>query len=266
MKRFFGKFILGLSKFLDKFLGLLIKGLSYIVEVLSSISVLLILLGVAMLFLGSFLIPIILVGLILSPVFWIIVIVFFIVPFLGRKFISWLKYINYMVCEYLNDYGNYLLGNIGEYSNFKEYSNKYYRKQQEQRQREREERQRREREEWEQRFSSWNEFFTSGQSGFYQNYQNQGYYQNYGQNNFGGYSDPYTDFKNKFESCCKELEFESYDIDFYQVKLQYRKLAKKYHPDLNRDTDTTEKFQKINSAFEFLTEENIRRYKEISKR
>ena len=61
------------------------------------------------------------------------------------------------------------------------------------------------------------------------------------------------------------LEFDSYDIDFYQVKLQYRKLAKKYHPDLNRDTDTTGKFQEINSAFEFLTEENIRRYNQMKR-
>ncbi len=61
------------------------------------------------------------------------------------------------------------------------------------------------------------------------------------------------------------LEFNTYDIDFYQVKLQYRKLAKKYHPDLNRDRDTTEKFQEINSAFEFLTEENIKRYNQMKR-
>ncbi len=42
------------------------------------------------------------------------------------------------------------------------------------------------------------------------------------------------------ENACRVLEFNTYDIDFYQVKLQYRKLAKKYHPDLNRDRDTTE--------------------------
>ena len=64
---------------------------------------------------------------------------------------------------------------------------------------------------------------------------------------------------------CDELEFNTYDIDFYQVKLQYRKLAKKYHPDLNRDVDTTEKFQQINSAFEFLTEENIKRYNQMKR-
>ena len=50
-----------------------------------------------------------------------------------------------------------------------------------------------------------------------------------------------------------------------EIKKAYRKLAKKYHPDLNRDRDTTEKFQEINSAFEFLTEENIKRYNQMKR-
>lgn len=265
MKKLFGLFILGLSKVLDKiFLGITFI-LSYIVNLLSSISAYLIFLGIGIFLLGFFAIPLLLI-LISSPIFWLAIFVFFIVPFLGKKFISFLKYSNYTVCEYLNDYGNYLVGNTSRYSNFTEHSRQYERKQEQERQRQREERQRQEREEWEKRFSSWNEFFTSGQSGFYQNYGGQGYYQNYGGNSYNGYSDPYTDFKNKFENSCRALEFENYDVDFYQIKLQYRKLAKKYHPDLNRDKDTTQKFQEINSAFEFLTEENIKRYKEIKNR
>ena len=50
-----------------------------------------------------------------------------------------------------------------------------------------------------------------------------------------------------------------------EIKKEYRKLAKKYHPDLNRDRDTTEKFQEINSVFEFLTEENIKRYNQMKR-
>ena len=57
------------------------------------------------------------------------------------------------------------------------------------------------------------------------------------------------------EKNCSKAELES----------AYRKLAKKYHPDLNRDRDTTEKFQEINSAFEFLTEENIKRYNQMKR-
>ena len=262
MKKLYGKFILGLSKFLDKFFNAVTKGLMYVVNLLSSISVYLILIGIGLLLLGSFMLPIILIVLLSNPIFWLIVFVFFVVPFLGKKFISWLQYINYILCEYLNDYGKYLIGDSSRYSSFKEHSRKYEKEQEYQRQREREERQRREREEWENRFKSWNEFFTSG-TGYYQNQSGQGYY-NYG--SYNNYADPYMDFKNKFEKSCKELEFETYDIDSYQVKLQYRKLAKKYHPDLNRDKDTTEKFQEINSAFEFLTDENIKRYREIVKR
>lgn len=261
MKKLFGKFILGLSKVLDVIFGGLVNILSYIVNLLSSLSVFLVILGIGFLALGSFIIPFILIILLASPFFWAVIFVFFIVPFLGKKFISFLRYVNYSLCEYLNDYGNFLMGNNKNYSSFREYKRKYERAQEEQRQREREERQRREREEWERRFNSFNEYFSQG--GFYTNYQGQGYqgYQNYN----GAYSDPYSDFKNKFEKSCDELEFNTYDIDFYQVKLQYRKLAKKYHPDLNRDVDTTEKFQQINSAFEFLTEENIKKYNQMKR-
>ena len=263
MKKLFGKFILGLSKVLDVILGAIVTGLSYIVNLLSSISVFLVLIGIAFLTLGSFLLPLVLIFLLSNPVFWLIIFVFFIVPFLGKKFISFLRYINYSLCEYLNDYGNFLLGNNKGYSSFKEYKRKYERDQEEQYEREREERQRREQEEWERRFNAFNEYF-SNQGGYYGGYQGYQGYQGYYQNAGASY-DPYSDFKNKFENACRVLEFNTFDIDYYQVKLQYRKLAKKYHPDLNRDTDTTEKFQEINSAFEFLTEENIKRYNQMKR-
>ena len=138
MKKFFGKFIIGLSKFLDKALGLIVNGLSYVVNLLSSISVFLVLIGIGLLTLSSFLAPLLIGILIFHPGFWLVVFVFFIVPFLGKKFISFLRYINYSLCEYLNDYGNFLLGNNRGYSSFKEYKRKYERAQEEQRQRERE--------------------------------------------------------------------------------------------------------------------------------
>ena len=264
MKKIFGKFILGFSKILNKIFEKIISGLSFVVDLLSRFSIYLILLGIGIFFLGFFAIPILFI-LLTSYVFWIIIFVFFVLPFLGKKFISFLKYLNYTMCEYLNDYGNYLIGNINSFRNFNEHSKMYYKKQQEQRQREREQRQREEREQWERRFNSFNEFFTSNQSGFYQNYNSQGFYNDY-TNSYSNYQDPYIDFKNKFEKCCRTLELEDYDVDFYKVKLQYRILAKKYHPDLNHDKDATEKFQEINSAFEFLTQENIKRYKEIIKK
>ena len=50
-----------------------------------------------------------------------------------------------------------------------------------------------------------------------------------------------------------------------EIKKAYRKLSKKYHPDINKSPEATEMFQKVNSAYEFLTEENIQRYNQIIK-
>lgn len=55
-----------------------------------------------------------------------------------------------------------------------------------------------------------------------------------------------------------------YDSDKYQIKLAYRKNAKEYNPDLNKASDATKKFQKINDAYEFLSDANVERYKNIS--
>lgn len=260
MKKIFGKFLIGLSHLLNKFFGFLISILSTVVNVLSGFSTILILLGVGMLFLGWFAIPFIFLFVIANPVFWIIVFVFFVVPFLGKKFISFLRYFNYTLCEYLSSYGNYLLGNT-TYSSYQDFSKDYQRMQEEAEQRAREERQRMEQEAWESKFREFNEYFKGQSQGF-----GYGGYQNYNQNGGYNFSDPYSDFVTKFENSCRELEIENFDVDFYEVKLQYRKLAKKYHPDLNPNENTTSKFQSINSAFEFLTEENINRYKQIKKR
>jgi curved DNA-binding protein CbpA len=37
-----------------------------------------------------------------------------------------------------------------------------------------------------------------------------------------------------------------------ELKKAYRQLAKKFHPDLNRDTDTTKQMQDINNEYEYL--------------
>lgn len=43
-----------------------------------------------------------------------------------------------------------------------------------------------------------------------------------------------------------------------EIKSAYRRLAKQYHPDANPDTDTTEKFQEINRAYEVLNDPNLK--------
>lgn len=43
-----------------------------------------------------------------------------------------------------------------------------------------------------------------------------------------------------------------------QIKSAYRKLARKYHPDVNKDPSAVEKFKDINEAYEVLSDKNKR--------
>jgi len=58
------------------------------------------------------------------------------------------------------------------------------------------------------------------------------------------------------ETACLILGIDStHDYEFEELKKAYRKKALLYHPDKNLDVDTTEIFQKIKDAYEFLIEE-----------
>jgi len=46
----------------------------------------------------------------------------------------------------------------------------------------------------------------------------------------------------------------SKDADEKQIKAAFRKLARKYHPDVNKDADATVKFKEINEAYEVLSD------------
>ena len=109
------------------------------------------------------------------------------------------------------------------------------------------------------RFEEFVRGFANNQRNYGGSYQGGGY-------NQGSYTGGYTGagnigFKEKYEEACNTLGV-SYDTDIYEVKLNYRKLAKKYHPDINKDPEATEMFTKVNDAYEFLTEENIKKYKQ----
>ena len=49
------------------------------------------------------------------------------------------------------------------------------------------------------------------------------------------------------------------DATQQEIKSAYRKLARKYHPDVNKTSDAQEKFKDINEAYEVLGDENKRK-------
>jgi curved DNA-binding protein CbpA len=49
------------------------------------------------------------------------------------------------------------------------------------------------------------------------------------------------------------------NVTLQEIKKSYRRLAKLYHPDKNNDIDTTEKFRKINYAYEILSDDKSRK-------
>jgi molecular chaperone DnaJ len=50
----------------------------------------------------------------------------------------------------------------------------------------------------------------------------------------------------------------SRDVDKDELKRAYRRLARKYHPDVNKETGAEEKFKEINRAYEVLSEPETR--------
>ena len=44
-----------------------------------------------------------------------------------------------------------------------------------------------------------------------------------------------------------------------EIKKSYRRLARKYHPDINKEEGAEEKFKEINAAYEILSDANKRK-------
>ncbi|MBU5675284.1 DnaJ domain-containing protein [Alkaliphilus sp. MSJ-5] len=175
---------------------------------------------------------------------------------LGGKLASYLKYQKYIITEFLFNTANYLMDEEKyKYKTFNHYKEAYKRAEEE-RIREEQRRYYEQQRQWEERFK---------QQWYQQNYQRgQGGYGGYGsQGSYGqGYVNPTVDFKNKYERSCDILGV-SYDADKQQIKSAYRRKAKEYHPDLSKLPDATKRFQEITAAYEFLSDDNIQRYKNI---
>ena len=187
--------------------------------------------------------------LLFNPITLVAIVFFVVFPILGYKFISFLKYGKYIFTEYLFDLGSYLMDGKGEHKSFSEYGHKYQRMEEERIRKERTERQQQQQREWEERFRQWQSYQQQGQ-------QQGGYYRQQ------PYENPMTEFKSRYEKSCALLGV-PIDTDKYQVKLAYRKKAKEYHPDINQSPDATKKFQEINEAYEFMSDENIQRYNQM---
>lgn len=255
--KFFGKILHGLATGLGTFFNVLINIMNVIVVTFEGIRQLLF-----MIFIFGcstiFIFPIIPLLLPKEVMYFIFAVIF--IPILGPKFISFLRYINYTLTEWMYDRADSMItGQKVGYESLSDYSDKYIYEQEQMRRRQREEEARRQQEEMNRRFEEFVRNF-----GGYQNSRSYGggYNTGYGQGQSSGYNGVNDlGFKEKYEQACKILGV-GVDTDVYEVKLNYRKLAKKYHPDINKDPDATTMFTKVNDAYEFLTEENIKKYKQ----
>lgn len=254
LKKVVGKSLQAIANLISVILNILIKIVETVVTIVSSVGRFFL----ALIGMGGCLLLFVLSGplgfvILMNPVILLTILFFVIFPILGTKFVSYLKYVKYIITEFLFDRADYLMNGVNnQFKSFDEYKNKYKKMEEDRKRREQQRRQAEQQKEWEERFRRWSE---------YQNSQRRN--NSYGYDNEHNYVNPTTEFKSKYQKSCDLLGV-GYDADKYQIKLAYRKKAKKYHPDLNKSPDATQMFQQINSAYEFLSDGNIDRYKNMS--
>lgn len=258
-QRLKGRIYLFLGKVVDVSLEILIKVILLLVDISGRISRFLVgVFGILGFLLFAFLFtPLGLLMLFNIPIIFLLIL-FIVFPIIGRRIVKFLYYIQESLTEFLYDRADEILSQKkARFDSYFEYRQDYKRREYEEyirRQQEEYERQRRANEDFTRRI--FEEFFGTGFqdfSGGSRQYQNGGYR---GANM--GYG-----FKEQYEKSCDILGV-GYSSDHSTIKAAYRKKAKEYHPDLNKSEGATEMFQKINSAYEFLTEDNVNRYKNIS--
>ncbi len=283
MKKFLGHILNGVGKFIEVFLNIIIFLVQLATSIFDGIKQM-----IAALFVGGgcllllfILNPVVLYSITKNKYIMTILFLSVVVPILGVKGVSYLKYIQYMATEYFYDKADfYLHGKKRTFDKISDYGKKYKAHIEElerlKKQREQEEREKA----FEERFNSafGGTYYTFGEDinfedlfgegGFFDAFNQGGYYYNQGsfnqQGNYNSQGQNYAGigFKNSYEEAIRILGLTT-DADKYEIKLKYRQLAKKYHPDLNKEEGAKEMFQKINNAYEFLSDENIERYKRL---
>ncbi|WP_138160547.1 DnaJ domain-containing protein [Peptoniphilus catoniae] len=217
--------------------------------------------------------PLLLYAIIGNPALLTLIVLSIVIPILGKITVSYLKYIHYIGTEYFYDKSDQLLlGRKASFEKMEDYGRKYREDLNKERIRREEERRRAQEEEFKRRFQNFSgTYYSFGDfqdfEDFFRNAQQGGYQGQYGgyQGQSGGYSPGSygSSFKDQYEKSCNILGVD-YSADKYEIRLAYRKMAKLYHPDINKEEGATEKFQEINNAYEFLSDENIQKYKNMT--
>ncbi|MFM1515713.1 DnaJ domain-containing protein [Helcococcus ovis] len=209
---------------------------------------------------GLFMFPFLLFLLLSRHVQYLLIILLLpiLIAFIGERSLIYLRMWEYATNNYLFEKAESITKKQKNTKKFSDYIEDYKemkRREFEEEMRRREEARRRRQEE---ENAKWQKIFEEafGQFGEF----NGGAYQG-GYGNNQTYS-PFSQFKIQYENACDVLGV-SYNSDYSEIKSVYRKLAKKYHPDLSKEKNAEEMFKKINNAFDFLSEENVKRYKQI---
>ena len=190
-----------------------------------------------------------------NPWMLLVFLIILIFPILGAISSSFLSYFKAVSTQYLMNLARYLeYPEQASYRPYRYYKQAYRRAQEDAARREQARRQQQQRE-WEERFRQWQQGSQWQQESQWQQRGSYG----------GGYAtaNPYVDFKNKYEKSCDVLGV-PVTTDKNKIKLAYRRKAKQYHPDINKDEQATSQFQKINEAYEFLNDDNIERYQRMN--
>lgn len=260
MKELWGNIVYYFAKFLEAFYNIIYKVAEFIVDAADSIKAffipVLLLIGFSF-----FAFPLMLIFVFSGPGLGLVTIFLIVIAIsiIGRAGLNAFRKIKYAQIKFLYDYARFYKEGGPKYKSYDFYKKDYDRIQREKIEEElrREEERRRQRQKAQE--EQWKAFFEQnfgGYAGGGYSGQQRGY-------NQGGYrpggSGQFSSFKKQYEEACDVLGV-PYKSDFDTIKAAYRKLAKKYHPDISNERNAEEMFKKVNNAYDFLSEENVKRY------